>query len=217
MKILRQIFLIIFLVLLSLPPLLEDAMAIEKVKYRVLEKERNFELRQYEPHIVAETIVEGDFDAVGNEGFRRLFRYISGDNRKKQTISMTTPVSQEARSEKISMTAPVNLKQAGNKWSVTFTMPAKYTRDTLPEPDDDRILLREIPAQRVAAMKYSGTWSKSRYEKHKALLVQMVNRKNLKPAGDYIFARYNPPFMPWFLRRNEVLLPIKLPLYDPEG
>jgi hypothetical protein len=216
MKILRQIFLIIFLVLLSLSPLLEDAMAIEKVKYRVLEKEGNFELRQYEPHIVAETIVESDFDTAGNEGFRRLFKYISGENQKKLTIPMTTPVRKETRSEKISMTAPVNLQQAGGKWTVAFSMPAKYTIDTLPKPNDDRIVLREIPAQPVAAIIYSGTWSRSRYEKHKEILVRMVSQKNLQPAGEYIFARYNPPFMPWFLRRNEVLLPIKLPLYDPE-
>jgi hypothetical protein len=208
-KIIGGVSLIILLFCLSLP-LRGDVMAIEEVPYTVLEKEGKFELRQYEPHIVAETIVEGDFDDVGNEGFRRLFRYISGDNRKKQEISMTSPVGQERRSEKIPMTAPVNLLKAGDRWSVTFLMPGKYTMDTLPEPDDARITLREIPARRVAAIKYSGTWSKSRYEKHKALLVQMMDRRGLKPAGEYIFARYNPPFMPWFLRRNEVLVRVTL-------
>lgn len=213
-KIQRGIFLTIFLLFLFLPPLSVDVMAIEEVKYTVLEKEGNFEIRHYEPHIVAETIVEGDFDAVGNEGFRRLFRYISGDNQKKLKISMASPVSQEKKSEKIPMTAPVNLQKAGGKWSVTFLMPADYTINTLPEPNDGRIILREIPSRSIAAIKYSGTWSKSRYENHKALLIQMVNRKNLKPAGEYIFARYNPPFMPWFLRRNEVLVPISSSLYD---
>jgi len=203
------------LLLFLLHPLFSgNAMAIEKVKYRVLEKEGRFELRQYEPHIVAETIVAGDFDAAGNEGFRRLFNYISGENQKKLSISMTSPVSQETTSEKISMTAPVNIQQTEGKWTVAFSMPAEYTIDTLPEPNDDRIDLREVPAQPVAVIRYSGTWSRARYESHKALLVRMVNQKNLQPGGDYIFARYNPPFMPWFLRRNEVLVPVRLSLDD---
>ena len=83
-------------------------MAIEKVGYKVLEKQGNFELRQYEPHIVAEIFVEGEFDSASNEGFRSLFNYISGNNRKKESIPMTAPVTQETGSEKIAMTSPVN-------------------------------------------------------------------------------------------------------------
>ena len=79
----------------ALPVPIEEATALEKAEYNVLEREGKFELRQYKSHIVAETMVEGDFEGVGNEGFRRLFDYISGKNRKKQSISMTAPVSQE--------------------------------------------------------------------------------------------------------------------------
>ena len=184
-------------------------MAAEEAKYAVLEKDGHFELRQYEPCIVAETIVEGDFDEVGNEGFRRLFRYISGDNQTKLPISMTSPVTQEMRSEKISMTAPVTQQKTGNDWNITFVMPAEYRMDTLPIPTDARITLRAIPARLVAAITYSGTWSKSHYEKHKALLDKMMSKRKLKAAGEYIYARYNPPFTPWFMRRNEVLVPVE--------
>ena len=183
-------------------------MAIEKAKYSVVDREGNFELRQYEPYIVAETIVEGDFDEVGNEGFRRLFDYIAGKNRKKQSISMTAPVSQEAESEKISMTAPVNQVRVGEKYRITFLMPDKYTMETLPEPLDTRVKLKEVPSQRIAAFRYSGTWSKERYEEKRARLKALMRQKGLEPAGESIFARYNPPFMPWFLRRNEVLIPV---------
>ena len=100
-------------------------MAVEKAKYEVLEKQDNFELRQYEPRIVAETFVEGGFEAVGDEGFRRLYDYISGNNRKNMSISMTAPVTQQAASQKIAMTAPVNQEQAGNQWRITFIMPAR--------------------------------------------------------------------------------------------
>ena len=186
-----------------------NVMATEETKYAVLEKEGHFELRQYEPCIAAETLVEGDFDEVGNAGFRRLFRYISGDNQAKRPISMTSPVAQEKRSEKISMTAPVTQQKGGNSWSIAFVMPAEYTMDSLPIPNDARITLRAIPARLLAAITYSGTWSESRYEEHKALLDQMMSKRKLRTAGEYIYARYNPPFTPWFMRRNEVLVPVE--------
>lgn len=195
--------------ILGLSLIIEDAMAIEKAKYTVLKREGKFELRQYEPYLVAETIVEGDFDEVGNEGFRRLFDYISGKNRKKQSISMTAPVSQEAESEKISMTAPVNQVRVGEKYRITFVMPAKYTMDTLPEPLDTRVKLRQVPGQLIAAFRYSGTWGRDRYEEKRVRLQALMRERDLEPAGEPIFARYNPPFMPWFLRRNEVLIPVE--------
>ena len=184
-------------------------MALEKPIYRVMEQEGNFELRRYEPYLVAETIVEGDFDTVGNEGFRRLFDYISGKNRKQQSITMTAPVSQKTESEKISMTAPVNQVRVGEKYQITFVMPAKYTLETLPEPLDTRVKLKAVPGQLIAALRYSGTWSKERYEEKRIRLQVQMKQKNLEPAGEPIFARYNPPFMPWFLRRNEVLIPVE--------
>ena len=205
----HRIFITLLLIACVLTiPFREETMAIETARYTVVEKEGNFELRQYDPHIVAETIVEGDFDKVGNEGFRRLFDYISGKNRKRQSISITTPVAQEAESEKISMTAPVNQVRVGGKYRITFIMPAKYTIETLPEPLDSRVKLKKEPGQLVAAYKYSGTWSKDRYEEKKIRLQEMMMIKGLEPAGEPIFARYNPPFMPWFLRRNEVLIPV---------
>jgi hypothetical protein len=200
-------FIFVFLLLL---PVYETAMAIEEASYKVMEKDGDFEIRQYMAQIVAETVVEGDFDKVGNEGFSRLFGYISGNNTKKQSITMTPGVSQEADSEKIPMTAPVNQEQVGNKWHISFLMPSNYTLETLPEPTDNRVVLKQIPSRNVAAITYSGTWSQSRYEEHKAILVEIMRNKKLKPIGEYIFARYNPPFMPWFLRRNEVLVNVEL-------
>ena len=185
------------------------AMAIEEAKYEVLEREGDFELRQYQPHIVAETLVEGDFQEVGNEGFRRLFDYISGKNRKQQNIPMTAPVSQEATSEKIPMTAPVNQEKVGEKWRITFMMPFQYTVETLPEPLDQRVKLIKVPGILMAALSYSGTWSRGRYEEKEKRLKELIRQKGLKIVGEPVFARYNPPFMPWFLRRNEVLIPVE--------
>jgi hypothetical protein len=186
-----------------------NLMAIEEANYEVVDSEGDFELRQYAPQIVAETIVEGDFDEVGNEGFRILVAYIKGDNRKSQSISMTAPVSQEALSEKIPMTAPVTQERKGEKWRITFLMPFTYTLETLPEPLDERVKLRETPARLMAALRYSGTWSRQRYEEKEALLMEMIKERGLTQVGVPVWARYDPPFMPWFLRRNEVLIPVQ--------
>jgi hypothetical protein len=187
----------------------KSAMAIEKAKYVVLDKEDDFELRQYEPQIVAETFVEGSLEDVGNVGFRRLYDYISGNNKKKQSISMTAPVLQEAGSEKIAMTAPVSQEKKDNQWRITFLMPAEYTLETLPEPLDERVKLAKVPGRLVVAVRYSGTWSKAGYEENKALLEKYIRRRGFTKAGATVWARYDPPFMPWFLRRNEVLIPVK--------
>jgi hypothetical protein len=187
----------------------KSAMAIEKAKYTVLEKEDGFEIRQYDPQIVAETFVEGDLENAGNEGFRRLYAYISGENTKKQSISMTAPVSQETGSKKIAMTAPVKQEKKDNRWRITFLMPAEYTLETLPEPNDTRVRLTEESGRLMVAVKYSGTWSEEGYEENKALLEEYIQKRGLTKTGAPVWARYDPPFMPWFLRRNEVLIPIE--------
>ena len=187
----------------------KSAMAIEKAKYTVLEKEDGFEIRKYDPQIVAETFVEGDLEKAGNDGFRRLYAYISGENTKKQSISMTAPVSQETGSKKIAMTAPVKQEKKDNRWRITFLMPAEYTLETLPEPNDTRVRLTEESGRLMVAVKYSGTWSEEGYEKNRALLEEYIQKRGLTQSGEPFWARYDPPFMPWFLRRNEVLITIE--------
>ena len=186
-------------------------MALEEPEYRSLERAGDFELRYYEPYIVAETMVNGSFSDVGKEGFRRLSGYIFGDNRTKASISMTAPVSQVAESEKIAMTAPVSQAQDNGEWRITFTMPAEYTLQTLPQPLDPRVMLKQEPGRLTAAIRYSGTWSQERYEKHEQRLRALIQERGLQAVGEPVFARYNPPFTLWFLRRNEVLIPVQRP------
>ncbi|MGD8344114.1 MAG: heme-binding protein [Desulfobacterales bacterium] len=186
-----------------------EAVAIEKAKYQVVESDKNFELRQYAPRIVAETFVAGDFEAVGDVGFRRLYEYISGNNIKNQNIAMTAPVTQEARSGKIAMTAPVTQEKSQGQWRITFLMPAEYTMETLPRPLDELVQLKEEPGYLMATIRYSGTWSQKRFEKNKALLQAAIAKRGLTPVGQPVWARYDPPFMPWFLRRNEILIRVQ--------
>jgi hypothetical protein len=185
-----------------------DTMAIEEAKYKVLEKDNRFEIRDYAPQILAETIVEGDLEEAGNKAFNRLFRYISGENRSRTKVEMTAPVSQQPMGEKIKMTAPVGQRRVQEKWAVSFMMPASYTIETLPEPEDRNITLRQVPARRMASVRYSGFWSEKRYLKYKSELLSWIHERGHTIVGDPIWARYNPPFTPWFLRRNEILIPI---------
>jgi effector-binding domain-containing protein len=185
-----------------------NAMAIEEAAYTVIKKDTHFEIRDYAPHIIAETVVQGNLKDAGDTAFKKLFRYISGDNRSRDKVSMTAPVSQKPGGKKIEMTAPVAQQRDKESWVVSFMMPTSYTIKTLPEPEDNEITLRQVPARRMAAIRYSGFWSEEGYLRHKAELESWINKMGLTVVGVPIWARYNPPFMPWFLRRNEVLIPI---------
>jgi len=198
-------------VLLSLPIILASCatVGIEKVQYDVLEKEGQFEVRQYAPYLVAETRVDSDFNEAGNIAFRRLFKYISGDNRTAEKIEMTAPVNQQPKSEKIAMTAPVTQQPAGDQYIVSFIMPAKYTLETLPKPTDEAVTIKEIPRYKAAAIRYSGTWSQKRYQAKKTALEAWMDDNGLVAVDAPIWARYDPPFQLWFLRRNEVVIPIE--------
>jgi hypothetical protein len=185
-----------------------DAMAIEEAAYTVVKQENRFEIRDYAPHILAETVVEGDLEEAGKNAFNRLFRYISGDNRSRAKVAMTAPVSQEPMGEKIKMSAPVGQHRVQEKWAVSFMMPASYTLENIPEPDDPKVTLRQVPARRMAAVRYSGFWNEKGYLRYKVELESWIERMGLSIVGKPIWARYNPPFMPWFLRRNEILIPV---------
>jgi hypothetical protein len=186
----------------------EDVMGVEEAKYNVIKQQDKLEVRDYEPSIVAEVIVNDDFEDASNKAFRKLFNYISGDNTGRNKIAMTAPVSQKAEPEKIAMTSPVGQRKADQGWAVSFMMPASYTMDTIPVPDDPSIVLREVPAHRAAAIRYSGTWSEKSYKKHLARLLEWMESEDLEATGEPVWARYNAPFTPWFMRRNEILIPI---------
>jgi hypothetical protein len=185
------------------------AMATEEAKYSVIFKDESFEVRQYEAHIVAETIVDVDFEDAGNKAFKRLFKYISGNNTSQQEIEMTAPVTQEAGSEKIDMTSPVGQQEDNGLWAVSFMMPASYSLETLPEPKDPTVVLRQVPSQYIASIQYSGFWSEKAYKSNREKLEVWINKNSFSVIGEPIWARYNAPFIPWFMRRNEILVPIK--------
>lgn len=181
------------------------ASGVEEPKFQVVLAEGDFEIRQYAPVIVAETIVEGDWSVAGNAGFRRLASYIFGANDGGRRIAMTAPVSQQSPGSKIAMTAPVAQERRGTAWVVAFTMPREYSLDRLPVPNDPTVHLRPVGERRVGAIRFSGRWNAERFEAREAELRQWLASKGEKTIGEPVSARYNPPWTPWFLRRNEIL------------
>ncbi len=184
-------------------------MAIEEASYTVVVKDEKFEVRDYSAHVLAETLVNGDLEQAGSKAFDRLFRYISGDNQSRNKVAMTAPVTQERAREKIKMTAPVSQQRVQEKWAVSFMMPAAYSLETLPVPSNPAVTLRQVPARRMAVVRYSGFWSEAGYLEHKLTLESWIRAQGLTVSGDPIWARYNPPFTPWFMRRNESLIPVR--------
>lgn len=184
-------------------------MAIEEPQYTVESKSQHYEIRKYGPVIVAETKIESDFENAGNQAFKILAGYIFGANQSKTKIAMTAPVKQKALSEKIEMTAPVTQAKGVSGFVVQFTMPQKYSLDTLPVPDDSRVQLRQLSARKVAVFTYSGSWSESRYlEKLSDFNLELKSDK-VEIFGEPMLARYNSPFQLWFLRHNEIWLEVK--------
>ena len=168
------------------------AFTAEETKYTVISKTNNFELRDYPSQIVAETEVEATIEDAGNKAFRRLFNYISGDNKSQEKISMTSPVTQEASSEKIAMTSPVAQQSTADGWMVSFMMPDSYTIDTIPIPDDPNVKVRQIPPRRMACVQYSGGWSEKRYLQHLQELEAWIADNNFQVLGKPVWATVQP-------------------------
>ena len=186
-----------------------SSMAIEEAAYETILAHKNFEIRRYEPQIVAEIEVDGDFEEAGGNAFSQLFGYISGKNLSQKKMAMTAPVSQIHSSDKMDMTLPVSQQQKNGKWLVSFMMPSNYSLGELPKPEDSSIILRELPVRNVASIKYSGFWSEEKYLYNLGLLNIWISNQELNIIGLPIWARYDAPYTPWFMRRNEILIPIE--------
>jgi hypothetical protein len=187
-----------------------SAMATEEPSYTVSLKEGNFEVRDYPAMVAAEVSVSGDRGEASSEGFKLLAGYIFGGNTKKQNIAMTAPVVQAAaESEKIAMTAPVLQTGQSGSWTVRFLMPSSYTLDTLPKPNDARVRLLPVPATRMAVVQFSGLAREDDIVTQTGLLNTLVARYKLQALGTPVLARYNPPWTPWFMRRNEIMVAVQ--------
>jgi hypothetical protein len=188
------------------------AMAIEEPEYQVVGQYDNYELREYAPYIIAEVDVQGDFDEAGRDAFRILAGYIFGDNAAAEKMAMTAPVESRpsAKGEKMSMTAPVTAIAAGDDGRTTyaFVMERKFSLQTLPVPNDDRIRIRAVPERTMAVRRYSGRWTEDKYLQNEKSLLSALDADDIQTIGRPVLARYNSPFSLPFMRRNEVMIEI---------
>ncbi len=203
---------------------------VEQAAYAVTAKKDGYELREYKPAILAKVLMDGPANEAMNRGFGPLAGYIFGDNTTKapeggeENIAMTTPVTMEANTppppppatepgnEKIEMTTPVTMEAnaAAGNW-VAFTMPSKYTLETLPTPKNSNVILEARPAYKAAAITFSGGGGMELMHEHEELLRACLKRDGVEVVGNPTYARYDPPWTLPLLRRNEVILPVKVP------
>lgn len=178
--------------------------------YKVVKQDGNFEIRDYPAYIVAQVNETSNFNDAMYTGFMKLFNYISGKNTNKSKISMTAPVIQEhaSTSEKIPMTAPLTSEKVNNTYTISFIMPAQYTLDTLPVPEDKNIAFKEIGTHRVAVIKFSGRMDEGIANKKIDELKEWLYKNNIHPKSGFLMAQYDPPWIPGFMRRNEVIVEI---------
>lgn len=165
----------------------------EQQPYTVIASYPAFEVRDYPEHLVAEVEVRGSFTSAGNKAFPALAGFIGGRNRQSRKVAMTAPVLQE---------------ESGGSFVVGFVMPSDLRVDEVPEPTDAGVRTRVVPAQTAAAARFSGRWTRTSYEQHAQQLMQAIEAAGWQPVGEPRFARYDPPWTPWFMRRNEVIVPV---------
>ena len=184
-------------------------MAIESPQYELVSKEGKFEIREYAEHLVAEVELEADYDSAINKGFAILADYIFGNNVTRAHIKMTAPVTeQKVSSEKIDMTAPVAVSEVstGKKYRVTFSMPSKYNLETLPQPNNKAINIRKVNKHKVAVLRFSGNLNLKLADIEANEFSRLLQIKNLEPKAGFIFALYNPPWIPGPFKHDEIMV-----------
>ena len=186
--------------------------SVEEASYQLVQKDEQFEVRDYAPLVVAETRVNADFKEAGNTAFRRLFAYISGENETNEEIAMTSPVIAESGSndsgEKIAMTAPVFSQKEGEAWLYKFVLPDTYSLNNAPRPLNPDVALTETAPTRVAALRYAGRATAKAQASNAIKLIDWVESQGLVAQSEPRWAGYNPPWTLPPFRRNEVLIDV---------
>jgi DNA gyrase inhibitor GyrI len=189
--ILNYFFKLISRTLIVLLILNTNIMANEQPDYTVIKKDNEFEIRQYTNFLTATVETEGERDDAIGKGFRILFKYISGENKNKESISMTVPVMQKST--------------GNNKWSISFVVPKKFNLQNVPQPDNQSVKIKNNPDLKVIVITFSGLFSNENIKENEAKIRNYIKEKGLKIEEPAIYAGYNSPWTLWFLKRNEVL------------
>ncbi len=202
----------------------------EEPKYTILHRREGYEIREYDPAVIAEVVVEGPYRYAMNRGFNLLADYIFGNNRRRDSIPMTKPVTASERipmtapvvaSESLPMTAPVTISEKvpmtapvteapglGDSWRVAFFAPSRYSLNTMPVPNNPAVHLQQLPKRKLAVLRFRGLATAQRVEKERENLRAMLARDGLHPLGPGTVARFDPPFVPALFMHNEIQVEI---------
>jgi len=181
----------------------------DQPSYQLLNEVGHIQIRQYPALLVAETEIAADYKNASNQGFHRLAGYIFGNNQKQQSLAMTAPVIQEQQTETLAMTAPVIQQKSEDRWLMAFVLPKGYSVATAPIPNDKAVVIKELPAKKVAVIQYTGSLCESGIEKNADILTIWLNQQGHKALSPARSAAYDPPWTLPFLRHNEVQIDIE--------
>ncbi len=186
---------------------------LEEPSFTVLEKRAGYTIRQYDPYIVAEaTVTPTQYRDGLNQGFALVADYIFGNNTTREKISMTTPVLEQPSptNEKIAMTVPVlekNIDESSR--TISFVLPSKYTLDTLPVPNNDRVQIRAVAGYKAAVLRFGWYGTPERVAAKKTELLTALAAADIEILGEPRAAFYNPPISFPLTLRNEIIVEIK--------
>lgn len=169
----------------------------ERQEFKVIRSYDGFELRKYLPCSIAEVKVSADYASAGSLAFRSLFQYISQGNKRSEKIAMTAPVISAQRGD----------KATDDEWFVSFVMPAGSTVGHLPDPNDPRVVLRELDAETCIAASFRGSASEDVMKRRVAELRALAAKENIALSDETRLCRFDPPFKPGFLQYNEIVIP----------
>ena len=186
-------------------------MSTEEPEFKIISEIDDFQIREYEPKIIAQVKLDGTYEEASSKGFKLLADYIFGNNLldgESQKISMTTPVEMSPMAENLLMTSSIMDETLNNKWAMNFVMPKEFTLNTLPKPNNSEITIIEVPKEKYAVIIFSGLVRESSYAKKAEMLSDYLRENNYLQQGPIKIARYNPPWTLPFFRRNELLVKV---------
>ena len=169
----------------------------QRQEFRVIRRFDGFELREYAPCSIAEVKVSADYSSAGSLAFRSLFQYISQGNKRSEKIAMTAPVISAQRADKV----------ADDEWFVSFVMPAGSTKADMPDPNDPRVVLRQLDAETCIAASFRGRANEDVMMKKVSQLRALAVKENIALSGETRICRFDPPFKPGFMQYNEIVIP----------
>ena len=172
----------------------------KRQEYRVISTHKDFEVREYQPCVIAEVKVSADYATASSTAFGSLFKYISQGNNASEKIAMTAPVISAQREPAVS----------ADEWFVSFVMPSGSTIGQMPQPNDARVHLRELAAETCVATSFKGTATAKKSEAVALQLRLAASKENIALSSETRICRFDPPFKPGFMQYNEIVIPIHL-------